>query len=67
MMLKAWPIAARRPSNPTNPTAKSVLWVIVQSAVPSPGTMIGLPARIRAIAVNGRSQLFTESGIWVSP
>jgi len=50
-MLKAWPIAARRPSRPTKPTAKSVLWVIVHSAVPSPGTMIGLPPASAPIAV----------------
>ena len=60
MMLKAWPIASRRPSRPTKPTAKSLLWVIVHSDVPSPGTMSGFPWRIRAIAVKGRSQLFTE-------
>ena len=32
MMLKAWPIAWRRPSRPTKPFAKSLLWVIVHIA-----------------------------------
>ena len=66
-MVKASPIASPRPSKPTKPAAKSLLWVIVQSDVPSPGTMSSLPARIRAIAVKGRSQLFTIIGACVSP
>ena len=67
MMLKTSPIASGRPRRPTKPFAKSLLWVIVHSEVPSPGTTSGFPRRIRAIAVYGRSQLFTASGTCVSP
>ena len=52
VMWKASPIAAGLPSRPAKATAKSSLWVIVQRLVPSPCTMTGLPARMRAISVH---------------
>ena len=56
VMWKASPSAAGCPSRPTKPTAKSRLWVIVHSEVPSPGTTTPLPSRIRWMAVQPPSK-----------
>ena len=55
------------PQRPSNPFAKSVLWVKVQMLVPSPGTMIFARRRIRSMIVNGFFQLPTATGTWESP
>jgi len=57
---------ARGPKSGTRPFAKSLLCVMVQMLVPSPGTMIFLPRRIRSTIVKGRSHPMT-TGIWVKP
>ncbi len=49
------PMAIGCPSRPTKAFAKSVLCVSVQRDVPSPCTTIGLPCRIRSIAVQPAS------------
>jgi len=52
------------PNSPTRPLAKSLLWVRVQMLVPSPGTMIVAPRRIRSTIVYGFCQLPMTTGIW---
>ena len=48
VMWNASPTVRGCPSSGTNARAKSVLWVTVHSEVPSPCTITGLPASIRA-------------------
>ena len=58
---------AGMPEQSDQALAKSPLWVKVQMLVPSPGTMILAPRRIRSMIVNGFSQLPTTTGIWEGP
>ncbi len=51
VIVNASPIASARSSSPVKPTAKSRLCVSVHSELPSPVMTIGLPARMRATAV----------------